>query len=127
MYCLFQDTFVLQSCIVTSPVSNTIRVSCEFLGASRQVSVNVTCTSCEGAQAVVTAVGNSPLDIPDLLSEDYTAEVIAVDVSNKRLGNNEVTQTITVNTGTYSDSNLQYILSYSYPMPQLLLILLQSL
>ena len=127
MYCLFQDTFLLQSCIVTSPVSNTIRVSCEFLGASRRVSINATCTSCEGAQAVVTAVGNSPLDIPDLLSEDYTAEVIAVDASNKRLGNNEVTQTITVNTGTYSDSNLQYILSYSYPMPQLLLILLQSL
>ena len=127
MYCLFQDTFLLQSCIVTSPVSNAIRVSCEFLGASRRVSVNATCTSCEGAQAVVTAVGNSPLDIPDLLSEDYTVEVIAVDGSNKRLGNNEVTQTITVNTGTYSDSNLQYILSYSYPMPQLLLILLQSL
>ena len=74
-------------------------MSCEFLGVSRRVSVNATCTSCEGAQAVVTAVGNNPLDIPDLLSEDYTVEVIAVDASNKRLGDNLITQAITVNTG----------------------------
>ena len=72
---------------------------CEFLGASRRISVNVTCTSCEGIQTSITVVGDSPLDIPDLLSENYTIEVVAVDTSNKRLGNNVVVQMITVNTG----------------------------
>ena len=120
---------MLQSCIVTSPVSNTIQVTCEFLGASRRVSINATCTSCVGAQAVVTAVGNSPLDISDLLPEDYTIDVIAVDASNKRLGNNVVTLTITVNTGIviviFSISSVY--LTIFYPIPQLQLILLQSL
>lgn len=87
---------MLQSCAVTSPISNTIRVLCEFLGASRRISVNATCASCEGATIVI---GNSPLDIPNLLSESYSVEVIAVDGSNKRLGDNSVVQTITVNTG----------------------------
>ena len=73
---------------------------CEFLGASRRISVNVTCTSCEGTQTPVTVVGDSPLDIVGLQSESYTLEVIAVDSSNKRLGNNAVMQAITVNTGT---------------------------
>ena len=120
---------MLQSCIVTSPVSNTIQVTCEFLGLPRQISINATCTSCVGAQAVVTAVGNSPLDISDLLSEDYTVDVIAVDASNKRLGNNVVTLTITVNTGIviviFSISSVY--LTIFYPIPQLQLILLQSL
>ena len=120
---------MLQSCTVTSPVSNTIQVTCEFLGASRRVSINATCTSCVGAQAVVTAVGNSPLDISDLLPEDYTIDVIAVDASNKRLGNNVVTLTITVNTGIviviFSISSVY--LTIFYPIPQLQLILLQSL
>lgn len=97
------DTFVLQSCIATSPISNTIRVLCEFLGASRRISVDVTCTSCEGAQTPVTVVGNNPLDITDLLSEEYTLEVIAVDSTNRRLGSNSVVQTITVSTGSYSN------------------------
>lgn len=87
---------MLQSCAVTSPISNTIRVLCEFLGASRRISVNATCASCEGAAIVI---GNSPLDIPNLLSESYSVEVIAVDGSNKRLGDNSIAQTITVNTG----------------------------
>ena len=107
--CLFQDTFVLQSCIVTSPISNTIRVLCEFLGASRRISVNATCTSCEGTQTPVTAVGNSPLDIAGLQPESYTLKVIAVDSSNKRLGNNSVMQTITVNTGIVNRMILFFI------------------
>ena len=99
-YYLFQDTFVLQNCAVTSPISNTVRVVCEFLGTLRRISVSVLCTSCQGIHEPFTVFGNSPLDIPDLLSEDYSLEVIAVDASNKRLGSNAVTQTITVNTGT---------------------------
>ena len=94
-----QDTFVLQSCIVASPISNTIRVLCEFLGTSRRISVNTTCTSCEGTQTALTVVDNSPLDIVGVMPETYTLKVIAVDSSNRRLGNNSVMQTITVNTG----------------------------
>ena len=102
---------MLQSCGATSPISNTVRVVCEFLGAPRRISVNATCTSCQGVQTPTTVVGDSPLDIPDLLSEDYALEVIAVDASNKRLGSNAVTQTITVNTGSYSDtdSSIPYV------------------
>ena len=94
-----QDTFVLQSCIVTSPISNTIRVLCESLGTSRRISVNTTCISCEGTQTALTVVGNSPLDIVGLMPETYTIKVIAVDSSNRRLGNNSIIQAVTVNTG----------------------------
>ena len=90
---------MLQSCVSTSPTSNTIRVSCEFLGASRRISVNATCTSCEGTQTTITVVGDNPLDIVGLQPESYALKVIAVDSNNKRLGNNSVNQTITVNTG----------------------------
>jgi len=91
---------VLQSCTVTSPVSNTIRVLCDFLGTSTRISVNATCTSCEGVQTPVIVAGNSPLDIQDLLSERcYAVEVIAVDASSKRLGSNSVIQMISIATG----------------------------
>lgn len=90
---------MLQSCVLTSPISNTIRVSCEFLGASRRISVNGTCRSCEGTQTPVKMVGNSPLDVVGLQAESYALEVIAVDSNDRRLGDNSVMETITVNTG----------------------------
>jgi len=91
---------VLQSCTVTSPVSNTIRVLCDFLGASQKISVNVTCTSCEGIQTPITITGNTPLDISDLLPENYTVEIIAVHTNNNKLENNSIIRAILVSTGT---------------------------
>jgi len=92
---------VLRSCTVTSPISNTIRVLCDFLGASQQISVNTTCTSCEGIQPPVTITGNIPLDISDILPENYTVEVIAVDANNRRLENNSIAQMVSVSTSMY--------------------------
>ena len=66
--------------------------------------MNATCRSCGGTQATVTAVGNNPLDIVGLQPESYALKVIAVDGNNKRLGNNSVMQTITVNTGIITKS-----------------------
>ena len=92
---------MLRSCTVTSPVSNTIRVLCDFLGASQRISVNATCTSCEGIQTPVTITGNTPLDISDLLPENYTVEMIAVDANNRRLENNSIAQMVSVSTSMY--------------------------
>ena len=92
---------MLQSCVATSPISDTIRVLCEFLGASRRISVNATCTSCEGSQQPITVIGNSPLNIAGLRPETYTLKIIAVDRNNKRLGSNSIMQSVTVNTGTF--------------------------
>jgi len=96
---------VLRSCSVTSPVSNTIRVLCDFLGASQKISVNATCTSCEGIQTPVTITGNAPLDIANLLPENYTVEVIAVNANNSKLENNSIIRAILVSTGMYVATN----------------------
>jgi len=76
-------------------------VLCDFLGASQRISANATCTSCEGIQTPVTITGNTPLDIPDLLPENYTVEVIVIDRNNRRLENNSIAQMVSVSTGTY--------------------------
>ena len=72
-----------------------------YLCAPKLISVNTTCASCEGIQTPVTVTGNSPLDIPNLLPENYTIEVFAVDTNNRKLENNSIIQVISVSTGIY--------------------------
>ena len=80
---------VLQSCTITSPSANTIRISCELL---ERISVTISSNSCTCSQPII-MVGNNPITVSDLPIGVYTVEVTADDMN---VENNRIVKMITV-------------------------------
>ena len=86
---------VLQSCTITSPSANTIRVSCDLLETFNRISVTVSSNSCTCSQPI-TIVGDNPITVPNLTTGVYIVEVIAVDSNDMRVESNKITEMITL-------------------------------
>ena len=83
---LFYVHTVIQSCTITSPSANTIRVSCELLER-----INVTISS-----QPITMVNNNPITVSDLPIGVYTVEVTAVNSNDMSIENNRIVEIITL-------------------------------
>ena len=82
----------LQSCTITSPSANTIRVSCEFV---ESINVTISSNSCTCSQPI-TMLDSSPISVSDLAIGVYTVEVIAVNSSDMNTENNRIVEIITI-------------------------------
>ena len=100
---------VLQSCTITSPSANTIRVSCELLETFTRISVTISSNSCTCSQPI-TMVDDNPITVSDLPIGVYTVEVTAVNSNDM---NNRIVEMITVfNKSTATDESGMYVRMY---------------
>ena len=97
---------VLQSCTITSPSTNTIRVSCELL---RRISITISSNSCTCSQPI-TMVDNNPITVSDLPIGVYTVEVTAVNSNDMNVENNRIVEMITLSDkSTATDESGMYL------------------
>ena len=96
----------LQSCTITSPSANTIRVSCELL---ERISVTISSNSCTCSQPI-TMVDNNPITVSDLPIGVYTVEVTAVNSNDMSIENNRIADVITVSDKSIGGYDCSYIL-----------------
>ena len=102
---------VLQSCTITSPSANTIRVSCELLETFTRISVTISSNSCTCSQPI-TMVDDNSITVSDLPIGVYTVEVTAVNSNDM---NNRIVEMITVSDkSTATDESGMYIRSFVY-------------
>ena len=100
---------VLQSCTITSPSANTIRVSCELLETFTRISVTISSNSCTCSQPI-TMVDDNPITVSDLPIGVYTVEVTAVNSNDM---NNRIVEMITVSDkSTATDESGMYVRTY---------------
>ena len=89
---LFYVHTVIQSCTITSPSANTIRVSCELL---ERINVTISSNSCTCSQPI-TMVDNNPITVSDLPIGVYTVEVTAINSNDMSIENNRIVEMITL-------------------------------
>ena len=89
---------VLQSCTITSPSANTIRVSCELLETFTRISVTISSNSCTCSQPI-TMIDDNPITVSDLPIGVYTVEVTAVNSND-------------MNKSTATDESGMYVHTY---------------
>ena len=95
----------LQSCTITSPSANTIRVSCELL---ERISVTISSNSCTCSQPI-TMVDNNPITMSDLPIGVYTVEVTAVNSNDMSIENNRIVEMITVSDKSIGGYDCSYV------------------
>ena len=107
---MYTHTYVgLQSCTITSPSANTIRVSCELL---ERISVTISSNSCTCSQPI-TMVDNNPITVSDFPIGVYTVEVTAVNSNDMSIENNRIVEMITVSDKSIGGYNCRmYVCSY---------------
>lgn len=109
---MFVDISVLQRCIVRSPSSNTIKVSCELLETYQRIRVTVSNNGCT-CSPPVTVIGDNPITVFNLTAEVYTVEVTVVNNNNVSIGNKNIITMITVsNKSPTTDESGMYVASY---------------
>ena len=110
---LFYVHTVIQSCTITSPSANTIRVSCELL---ERINVTISSNSCTCSQPI-TMVDNNPITVSDLPIGAYTVEVTAVNSNDMSIENNRIVEMITLSdkssatdeSGTFLSTYILYV------------------
>ena len=86
---------VLQSCAITSPSANTIRVSCELLETYERIRVTISSNRCTCSQPI-TMVDDNPITVPNLTTGVYTVEVTAVNRNDMSIEDNKIVEMITL-------------------------------
>ena len=111
---LFYVHAVIQSCTITSPSVNTIRVSCELL---ERINVTISSNSCTCSQPI-TMEDNNPITVSDLPIGVYTVEVTAVNSNDDMtIENNRIVEMIilsdklsaTDESGTFLSTYILYV------------------
>ena len=110
---LFYVHTVIQSCTITSPSANTIRVSCELL---ERINVTISSNSCACSQPI-TMVDNNPITVSDLPIGVYTVEVTAVNSNDMSIENNRIVEMITLSgKSSATDESGTFLSTYIYCM-----------